>query len=87
MSGLMQYQTAGGLVAIAFDRKRKVSMKEAVEYLRTKGREIAIKTLYNLICDGRGPRREKKGGRLMFTLDDLDAWDRGETETFEAHQK
>jgi hypothetical protein len=73
-------------MVMTWDRKQKVNIEEAVQYLKSKGRKISVGRMYNIIAAGGGPRREKKGRSWVFVIEDLDAWDRGETETFQAHQ-
>lgn len=42
-------------------------------------REISTRTLSNWRCLGTGPKYTKIGGRILYPLDELEAWERGRT--------
>ena len=60
-----------------------LNIQQAAEYLGFR----SAQTLYNRICEGQGPRRTKRNGRWEFRKDDLDAYMKSSTETFEAFSK
>jgi hypothetical protein len=50
------------------------TVKEAAEFLRLRPR-----TLDNMRWRGTGPKYRKHGGRIVYHLDDLIEWSRGNT--------
>lgn len=67
----------------------EMGVQDAAEYLGTRigGRPWSKQHLYNLLSTSRGPRCEKRRGRLMFRKRDLDDWVRDNTEVRSAYSK
>jgi hypothetical protein len=73
---------------IDFPEKKFMNLAEAAEYLglKARGKAWSPQTLRNRISEGRGPRHQKRFGRLVFDRADLDAFVKAETQTVGAYR-
>lgn len=67
--------------------KDDLNIEEALLYLNHISFKISIKTLQRRFCEGTGPAKTKRCGRLYFRKNDLDAWKKHETKSYEAYEK
>jgi hypothetical protein len=68
------------LKVIDFLKNGRILMNDAAAYLG-----LSPKTLRNRIFEGKGPRHEKRFGRLYFLVVDLDAYLESESRVREAY--
>ena len=61
---------------VAHDSRRYLTPRELHERLR---RQISTRTLANWRYLGIGPRYTKAGGRVLYPLDEIEAWERANT--------
>lgn len=64
------------MAAVDLAQDRRLKSREAAEYLG-----VALGTLANWRCQGRGPKFSGRGAGVRYRLSDLDAYIRAETRT------